>query len=219
MIVFEDADLELAAKEAVQSRITNAGQVCIATKRIIVQNSVKEEFTNILVEQLKKIRIGDPLDPQNHMGCLINEKAAVKVEEQVQHTIAQGARCIYGGKRFNKTFFEPTVLVDVRPDMDIAKDMEIFGPVFPVIGFDTFEEAIRIHGTSMYGLNGAVMTRDINKAMKAAASMECGGGDERFRFYRTMDIAFGGYKMSGLGRGHKQHVGGIIPSKTIVLRF
>jgi len=220
MIIFEDADLKLAAKEAVQSRITNAGQVCIATKRLIVQNSVKEEFTNILVEQLKQIRIGDPLDPQNHMGCLINEKAAMKVEEQVQHTIAQGARCIYGGKRFNKTFFEPTVLVDVRPDMDVAKDMEIFGPVFPIIGFDTFEEAIAIHNASKYGLNGAVMTRDINKAMKTAALMECGevvmNGSG---FYRTMDIAFGGYKMSGLGReGISSTLEELSQVKTIVLK-
>jgi acyl-CoA reductase-like NAD-dependent aldehyde dehydrogenase len=201
LIIFEDAELELAVEEVLMARILNAGQICMTTKRILVQNSVKDSFTRLLLEKLKAVKMGDPLDPQTDMGCLIKEKAAIEVENQVNHTIKQGAKCIYGGKRLNKTFFEPTLLVDVSPEMDIAKDMEIFGPVFPIIGFDTMEEALMIANSSIYGLMGGVMTRDINKAMKAAVGMECGGvvinGSGR---YRTSEMPFGGYKMSGMGR-------------------
>lgn len=220
MIIFEDADLELAVGEALMARITNAGQICVATKRLIVHNSVKEMFTKLLVEKLSKLRIGNPLDSQTDIGCLINEKAAIEVEKQVKHTIEQGAKCIYGGRRFNRTFFEPAVLVDVKPEMDIAKDMEVFGPVFPIIGFNTLEEAVAIHNSSIYGLNGGVVTNDTSKAMKAAVKMECGevviNGSGR---YRSPDIAFGGYKMSGLGReGISCTLEELTQVKTIVMK-
>ncbi|MGI6037587.1 MAG: aldehyde dehydrogenase family protein [Limnochordia bacterium] len=201
LIVFEDADLDLLMKELLQSRASCAGQICSSTKRLLVQNSIKEEVAQRLVETLSAIRVGDPMDPETDIGCLISEKAAMEVEKQVQHTIEQGAKCILGGKRFNGTFFEMTVLVDVTPEMDIAKDMEVFGPVFPIIGFETLEEAISIANASKYGLMGGVMTKDLDKAMKVAFSLETGGaiinGAGR---YRTPDFPFGGCKMSGIGR-------------------
>lgn len=201
LIVFQDADLDAVVKELLRSRICCAGQICSSTKRLLVQNPIKDALADLLVKELSKLKVGDPLDPATDVGCLINEKAAIEVENQVKHTIEQGAKCVLGGKRFNRTFFEPTVLVDVTPEMDIAKDMEVFGPVLPIIGFDTWEEAIEITNSSKYGLMGGVMTKDINTAMKIATSMECGGvvinGAGR---YRTADFPFGGYKMSGLGR-------------------
>lgn len=201
MIILDDGDIDLAVKDAVAARTTNSGQICVATKRLIIHNSIKDKFTNCLIEKIKELKIGDPLDPETDMGCLINENEAKKVKNQVDHTIKQGAKCVYGGNIFNKTFFEPTVLVDVTPEMDIAKDMEVFGPVFPIIGFDTIEEAIDIHNSSSYGLNGGIVTRDTSKAMKIATKLECGivvlNGTGR---YRHPDVAFGGYKMSGLGR-------------------
>lgn len=220
MIIFEDADIDLAVENAVMARTTNAGQICIATKRFIVQNSVKDKFAKLLVEKLEKLTIGDPLDPKSDMGCLINEREAIKVKEQVDLTISHGAKCIYGGNLFNKTFFEPTVLTDVTPEMDIAKDMEVFGPVFPIIGFDTEEEAAAIHNSTIYGLNSGIMTRDISRAMKIAYKLECGSvvlnGTGR---YRHPDIAFGGYKMSGLGReGVSATLEELTQVKTIIMK-
>jgi succinate-semialdehyde dehydrogenase/glutarate-semialdehyde dehydrogenase len=220
MIVFEDADLDLAVKEVIMSRASCAGQICASTKRLIVQNTIKQQFTDMLVKDLGKMRVGNPLDEQMDIGCLINEKAAINVENQIKSTIEKGAVCVLGGKRFDRTFVEPTILVNVTADMDITKDMEVFGPVFPIIGFDTFDEAIQIANSSLYGLMGAVMTRDVKKAMKAAASMECGGvvinGSGR---YRPAEFPFGGYKMSGLGReGISTSLEEMSQQKAIVLK-
>lgn len=201
MIVFEDGNMDLAINEAFAGRITNTGQTCCACKRFLVQNSVKDKFVANLIERLKKTITGDPLDPQTEIGCLVNEGAAEKVETEIAHTVKQGARCVYGGKRYNKTFFEPTVLVDVTPEMDIAQNMEIFGPVFPIIGFETMEEAITIANNTVYGLCSGVITSDLNKGMKCMAQVKTGtvviNGSG---FYRQIDHQFGGYKMSGLGR-------------------
>lgn len=220
MIIYEDADMELALQNAIMARTTNSGQICIATKRFIVQNSIRENFTKQLVERLKKLKIGDPINPESEMGCLINEKAALEVKRQVEYTVGQGAKCLCGGNIINRTFFEPTVLTDVTPDMDIAKDMEVFGPVFPVIGFDTMDEAIEIHNSSVYGLNGGIMTHDISKALKTAYRIECGSvvlnGTGR---YRHPDIAFGGYKMSGIGReGVSATLEELTQVKTIIMK-
>jgi succinate-semialdehyde dehydrogenase/glutarate-semialdehyde dehydrogenase len=201
LIIFDDVDVEKAVDEVVVSRAYNAGQTCASSKRIIVQNSIRQAFTEKLVKKLGDLRIGDPLDPQTDIGCLITEKAALDVQRQVKHTVEQGARCILGGAPYDRTFFPMTVLVDVTPNMDIAKDLEVFGPVFPIIGFDTAEEAIEIANSSIFGLMGGVMTGDYKKALKIATALECGGvvinGSGN---YRPPELAFGGYKMSGLGR-------------------
>ncbi len=220
MIIYEDADMDLALQNAIMARTTNSGQICIATKRFIVQNSIKEEFAKQLVNRLSRIKIGDPMDPASEMGCLINEKAALEVKKQVDYTISQGAKCSCGGNIINKTFFEPTVLTNVTPNMDISKDMEVFGPVFPIIGFDTMEEAVEIHNSSVYGLNGGIMTCDTSKALKTAYRIECGSvvlnGTGR---YRHPDIAFGGYKMSGIGReGVSATLEELTQVKTIILK-
>lgn len=200
MIIFDDADLELAVNEAM-SRTWNAGQTCMAPKRFIVHKQIKEKFVNSLVNALSNMVIGDPSDRNTQMGCLISEKAAMKVEEQVNLTIKQGAKCIYGGKRFNKSFFQPTVLVDVTPEMDIARDVEVFGPVFPIIEFETREQAVQIANNTIYGLSGSVFSYDIGKALKTAAEMECGSVViNGSGLYINSEIPFGGYKKSGLGR-------------------
>lgn len=220
LVVYADADIDLAVEEAVFARTLNAGQTCCAAKRFIVERPVAEEFTAKLTERLKKIKIGDPLDPETEMGCLISEKAAAQVEEQVRHTVEQGAKCVWGGKRLDKAFFEPTVLTGVTRSMDAARDMEIFGPVFPIIAFDTLEEAVEIVNQSMYGLMGGVMSKDVNKAMKTAAGMESGGvvingaGN-----YRPLEIPFGGYKKSGLGReGISYTLEEMTQIKTIIMK-
>lgn len=205
-IVFDDADIDYAVNEALWGKLLKTGQTCCASKRFIVQNTIKDQFTKKLVERLEKVKIGNSIDPDTELSCLISEKAAKEVEEQVKFTIDQGAKCAYGGKRFNKTFFQPAVLTNVTKDMDIAKDLEIFGPVFPIIGFDSIEEAIEIENSSKYGLMGGVISNDIKKCMKVASKLQCGGvvinGSGA---YRTIEMPFGGYKMSGLGREGASH--------------
>jgi len=201
IIVFDDCDLDKAVRETIDGRVSNAGQTCCANKRMIVQNSIKAQYIEKLLEGLKKVKVGDPEKEDTTYGSLINEKAAQDVIEKINFTIKQGAKCVYGGKLFDRTFIEPTVLTDVTPDMDIAQSMEVFGPVFPVIGFDTLEEAVTIANNTIFGLSGAVMTGDMKKAFKVAKSLHCGtvvvNGSGN---YRNMHQPFGGYKMSGLGR-------------------
>lgn len=199
-IICSDADINLAVEESVSGRCANAGQTCCTSKRYIVHNSVKDEYVQKMITALSKVKIGDPMDEDTKLGPLISESAAKKVEEQINHTIKQGAKCAFGGKRFNKTYVEPTLLVDVTPEMDVAKDLEIFGPVFPVIGFDTLDEAIKIANDTPYGLQSGVMTADMKNAMKVAVSMEAGccviNGSSN---YRNPHQGFGGRKMTGMG--------------------
>ena len=200
-VVFEDADMELAISEAVSGRLKNAGQTCVSPKRFIVQRTILEEFTQGVIDKVKKLKLGCPLDEDTELGSLISPAAADTVLEQVELTVSQGAKCIYGGKKYDVTYFEPTVLTGVTKDMDIAVDMEVFGPIFPIIAFDTFEEAIDISNNTIYGLQAGVMTKDFSKAIRAASQIRAGGvvvnGSGN---YRNIDQPFGGMKMSGLGR-------------------
>jgi succinate-semialdehyde dehydrogenase/glutarate-semialdehyde dehydrogenase len=200
LIIFDDCDLDYAVQETIGGRASNAGQTCCANKRMIVQNSIKARYIEKLLEELKKVKVGNPEDDDTIYGSMINEKAAQSVIEHINHTISQGAKCLFGGKLFNQTFVEPTLLADVTPEMDIAQSLEVFGPVFPVIGFDTLEEAVKIANNTIFGLSGAVMTGDMKKAFKVAKSLQCGtvvvNGNGN---YRSMHQHFGGHKMSGLG--------------------
>ncbi|MDY5423485.1 aldehyde dehydrogenase family protein [Hornefia butyriciproducens] len=199
LIVLEDADLDYAVSEVVGGRAYCAGQVCCANKRQLVQNSIKEKFIEKMIEALKKEKPGKQFDPSSTYGPLINEGAAIEVENQIKKTVEQGGKILYGGKRFDKTFIEPT-LIDTPKTADIAKDMEVFGPVWPIIGFDTVDEAIEIANASVYGLSGGVIGQDINKCMHVAKRLDSGacivngGGD-----YRGPGQPFGGHKNSGYG--------------------
>lgn len=220
IIIFEDADLDQAVEETLAGRASNAGQTCCGTKRMVVQNSVKEAYTEKLIAALKNLKIGDPTQSDTDYGPLINEGAAKTVEEQVKKTVEQGATLALGGKVFDQTFFEPTVLTDVTLDMDIATTMEVFGPVFPIIGFDTAEEALEIANAAPYGLSSGVMTKDFPKALKIATRIEAGtcviNGCGN---YRSAHLAFGGYKMTGLGReGATQTLDEYTQTKSIALK-
>lgn len=200
-IVLDDADLELAVSSAVSGRVQNAGQTCCAPKRFIVHESLHDEFIQGALQKIAALHHGSPLEDETDYGCLISEKAAQEVLRQVELTVAQGAKCICGGKIYDKTYFEPTILDGVTLEMDVAKDMEIFGPVLPILTFKTDEEAIRIANATSYGLQGGVMSRSMNRAMYVASRLQCGGvvinGSGN---YRHLQQPFGGYKMSGLGR-------------------
>lgn len=221
LIICADCNMDLAVNEA-GDKTRNAGQCCSGAKRFIVHNSIRDEFVSRLIEErLKTIKTGDLLNLETNYGVLISEEAAKRVEEQVNLTISQGAKLVYGGKR-KGAFYEPTVLVDVTPEMDIAKDMEVFGPVFPVIGFDTLEEAIDIAESSHYGLSSGVITENLKDAMMVAGALRTGmvavngsGG------FRAQELPFGGgKKMSGNSRECLSSVlEEVTQEKSIIFRY
>lgn len=199
LIIFDDADYEKALDETVSGRIGNAGQTCCASKRFLVQRGIFDRFSSDLVKRLSKIKMGDPRDPEVEMGPCVREADAAEVERQIRQTVAQGGRLLLGGRR-EGAFVEPTVMA-VPKDADIAKDMECFGPVWPLIPFDTMEEAIEIANNTVFGLSSGVITSSMEVAMKVANRVEAGaciiGGSGN---YRLAHQPFGGYKYSGIGR-------------------
>jgi succinate-semialdehyde dehydrogenase/glutarate-semialdehyde dehydrogenase len=218
-IVCKDADVDLAVEEMVWGRMYNTGQVCCASKRFIVHKSLADEFAKKCVERIKKIKCGDPADDSTQLGCLISEEAAKKVEAEVQKTVEQGGKIILGGKR-NGAFYEPTVITGVPKTSDVAKDMEIFGPVVPVISFDTIDEAVEIANSSKFGLCGCIFTRDQKTAWNVARRLECGGVViNGASFFRSFEMPFGGYKFSGIGtEGVLSTFDEVTRTKTITLK-
>lgn len=219
-VVMEDADLDLAVEQALESRVNNAGQVCCASKRYIVQESAAKAFTEKLIEALKKLKIGDPKDRSNQVGGMISQKARDEVIEQVQHTVSQGAKLVYGGEKWGNNFMSPAVLTNVTGEMDVAKDMEIFGAVFPIITYKETEEAVKLVNNCPYGLNSAVFSKDMAKAISFGEKIEAGGvvinGGGN---YRTATMPFGGYKKSGIGReGSAVTLKEFLQEKTYVLK-
>lgn len=201
MIVMEDADIGAAADAVIDGRLTNgAGQICCAVKRVLVQEKVYDRFLDVLLERRKNIKMGDPGSEETSLGPLISAAAADKVDAQVQESIRMGARCIAGGKRVEPNFYEPTILVDVTPDMPVMRD-EVFGPVAPVVAFSDADQAIDIANASPYGLQSSVFSSNIGTALKLAHRLEVGGvvinGTGAFR---PGNVPFGGAKQSGIGR-------------------
>ena len=218
-IVCEDGDVDLAVEELIWGRMYNTGQVCCASKRFLVHNSLKDEFTAKAVERIKKIRRGDLADPDTQFGCLISEKAAIEVERQVNLTVEQGGEIVLGGKR-DGAFYDPTVIANVPKTADVVKDMEIFGPVVPITGFDTLDEAVEIANSSIFGLCGCVFSSDMKKAWSIADRLECGGVViNGASFFRSFEMPFGGYKYSGIGtEGVLSTFDEVTRLKTIVLK-
>lgn len=235
-LVLEDADLSRAVREAAFWRFNSAGQVCISPKRFLVHNRVKDRFTQGVLDFARTITMGTAVDVDREldrylgadfssfhgsgmvMNCLISEKAAKTVEAQVAKTVEQGARVLTGGHRHG-AFYEPTILTEVTKDMDIMKDMEIFGPVLPICGFDGDDEALAIANASSYGLSGCVFTRDWRKGMNLARRIESGGVVVNGTgTYRNMMQPFGGYKLSGAGREGFLTLGEMVREKVIILK-
>lgn len=218
-IVMEDADVDLATDELIWGRMYNTGQVCCASKRFLVHKSRVEEFTKKAIEKISKINRADPATDEAEMGCLISEAAAVKVEKQVNLTVEQGGKILLGGKR-NGAFYDPTVIGDVPKTADVAKDMEIFGPVVPIIAFETEEEAITIANASKFGLCGCVFSENMRTAARVANALECGGAViNGASFFRSFEMPFGGYKHSGIGtEGVMSTFNEMTHTKSIVLK-
>ena len=198
-IFLEDGDMDLAVKETIWGRLYNGGQVCCASKRFLIHNSRKAEFISRMKEVIENLKVGDQSKEDTDMGPMVNINAAKRIEEQVNQMVAEGANIVCGGKR-EDAYYYPTILDNVTKDMEVAKDMEIFGPVISVIGFDTIDEAIEIANQSSYGLCGCVFTNNYPLGMQIADKLECGGAViNGASFYRSFEMPFGGWKHSGIG--------------------
>ena len=207
VIVFEDADLDAFAQNIVKGRMTvGNGQACVADKRYIVHEDVYDESIEKCKTIVEALKLGDPMNPSVDVGPVINEKAARKIERQINETVAAGARIVTGGKRVNETFIEPTIVADVTADMPLFVE-ECFGPVAPFIKFKTEQEAIDLANDSIYGLQGAVYSKDISRALRVADEMEVGGvvvnGSSCFR---PGNIPYMPRKQSGLGTDNMYNV-------------
>ncbi len=218
-IVLEDGDVDLAVEELIWGRMYNTGQVCCASKRFLVHSSLVDEFTEKAVARISELKQGMPADESTQIGCLISEKAAIKVKEQIDLTVEQGGRIVLGGER-DGAFITPTVIADVPKTADVAIDMEIFGPVVPIISFETAEEAVEIANSSKFGLCGCVFTSDMKTAVKVCNDLECGGTIiNGASFFRSFEMPFGGYKYSGIGtEGVMSTFEEVTRNKTIVLK-
>lgn len=199
MIVCNDANIDLAIEEAIKGRLYNMGQCSSSTKRFLVHKERKNEFVNGLVKRISSMKYGSPMDNSTDLSCLIDEEAAIKVEEQVKKLVEQGARIAIGGYR-DKNYYSPTVVVDVKPEMNVASNIEIMGPVLPIIEFEDINTAIDIVNNSPYGLASSIFTNNVKTAFKAAQCLETGtviinGSTE----YRSNEMAYGGWKYSGFG--------------------
>lgn len=204
-IVFADADVSKAAKVAILARLQgNVGQSCISAKRFIVEESIKEKFTSLVVEEFSKLSVGDPSDKNTDIGPLATEQILKDVEAQVKKSVSLGAKIVYGGsrkkgKKNNGYFYLPTVMIDVKKGMPVY-DEEVFGPVLPVISFKSEQEAIQIANDTRYGLGASIFTSDIEKAKRIIPQIEAGNVCVNDMVKSDMRAPFGGIKKSGYGR-------------------
>jgi len=198
-IVLEDADLEYAVDAAVFSRFTHQGQICMSANRVLVHKDIFDDFAERYVAKVSGLRVGDPRDEATIIGPLITAKQADNLNAMVDQAIEDGARPALRGE-VNGGVFDPVVLLDVTPDMDVAQK-ELFGPVVSLIPFGSDDEAVEIANNSDFGLSGAVHTSDLDRGVALARRVETGMIHVNdCTIHDEPIVAFGGEKQSGLGR-------------------
>ncbi|HEY2474160.1 MAG TPA: aldehyde dehydrogenase family protein [Candidatus Cybelea sp.] len=203
-VVFADADFETAIDYALFGIYANAGQVCSAGSRLVIQRSLHDRFLERLVERAKKIRVGDGFDPQTEMGPIISPDHRVRVEAYIAAGIEEGAKLLCGGERLggplaNGNFIAPTIFDQTSPQMRIVAE-EIFGPVLVVQTFEDEADAIAVANDTIYGLAGAVFTEDIAKAHRVIRKLRAGITWINTYHPTYNEAPWGGYKQSGIGR-------------------
>jgi len=205
LIIFDDADVENAVGGAMMANFYSTGQVCSNGTRVFVQDGIAERFLGRLIERTKKIRIGDPLDPETQMGPLINKAQHDKVLAYIETGKKEGATLAHGGgvprlQGFEDGLFvEPTIFTDVQDGMTIARE-EIFGPVMSVLPFSEEDEVVRRANDTEFGLAAGVFTRDLPRAHRVIAELQAGTCWINNYNLTPVELPFGGYKQSGIGR-------------------
>ncbi len=203
-IVCADANLERTVRGAMWGGLVNCGQMCTSVERILVERSVHDRFVDLLQREIALVKVGGP-DEEADMGPMTFPKQIATVERHIADAVAKGAKVLFGGKRVDRPgqFFEPTLLTEVRPGMEIY-DEETFGPVLPVIAVDSLDEAVRMANDHQYGLTASVWTRDVKKGVDIASRLECGQVNVNDVVVSVGNpvLPFGGVKASGFGRYH-----------------
>ncbi|NIO70214.1 MAG: aldehyde dehydrogenase family protein [Anaerolineae bacterium] len=199
LIVLADADMDRAVNAAVFGRFMHQGQICMSVERIIVEEPVAEEFTKRFVAKAKTLKAGNPREPSNIIGPIINQSQLEKIHDHVTDALEKGATLLCGGE-YEGLFYQPTVLTDVTPEMKVYRE-ETFGPVAPVIPVKDVEEAIAVANDSEYGLSAGVITKDEEKGLYVARHLESGMVHiNDASVYDEPHMPFGGVKASGIGR-------------------
>ncbi|OOY41650.1 succinate-semialdehyde dehydrogenase (NADP(+)), partial [Solemya velum gill symbiont] len=199
-IVFDDADLNAAVAGAMASKYRNAGQTCVCANRLFVHDTVYDAFAKKLAAVVSKLKVGDGFEEGSNQGPLINEDAVCKVERHIQDAVDKGAQVVCGGKRHQRggTFFEPTVLTDVTPDMRVTRE-ETFGPVAPLYRFSSEAEVIELANDTQSGLAAYFYSKDISRVWRVSEALEYGIVGVNEGVISTEVAPFGGVKESGLG--------------------
>ncbi|MCB2263795.1 MAG: NAD-dependent succinate-semialdehyde dehydrogenase [Candidatus Thiosymbion ectosymbiont of Robbea hypermnestra] len=200
-IVFDDADLDAAVEGAMQSKYRNSGQTCVCANRILVQDGIHDAFAERLAARVAALQVGPGAKPGVEQGPLIRAEAVVKVEVHIADALDKGARLLTGGARhaLGGTFFEPTVLADVTPDMRVARE-ETFGPVAPLFRFETEAAAVAMANDTEYGLAAYFYSRDLGRVWRVSEALEYGIIGVNTGSTSTAVAPFGGVKQSGIGR-------------------
>lgn len=200
-VIFEDADLDAAVEGAMLAKFRNIGQACTAANRFIVHRSLAEEFARRVTEKVESFGMGRGTEEGVTIGPLIDEDAVAKAGTLVSDAVDRGATLTTGGRKVegDGTFFEATVLTDVREDSELLRE-EIFGPVLAIVPFDTEEEAVRLANSTEYGLVSYVYTKDLARGQRMIELLETGMMGLNMGVISNAAAPFGGWKMSGLGR-------------------
>ncbi len=198
-LVFDDADLTAAVREVLACKFRNAGQTCVCTNRIYVQDGIHDAFVAAFADAVRGLKVGDPLLAGTEVGPLVDAEGMAKVEAHVADAVAKGATVVTGGTRRDGLFYEPTLLTGVEPGMKLLEE-ETFGPVAPVLRFATEAEAIERANATPFGLASYVYTRDLGRAIRVAEALEYGIVGVNDGVPSVPYAPFGGVKQSGIGR-------------------
>ena len=218
-IVFDDADLDAAVEGAIASKYRNTGQTCVCANRLYAQAGIYDAFVEKLAAAVGKLKVGPGTEPGVTQGPLIDEAAVRKMEEHIADALAKGGRLVMGGKphKLGRTFFEPTLIADATQDMLVAKE-ETFGPLAPVIRFDTDADAIAKANDTEFGLAAYFYARDLKRVWRVAEAIEAGIVGINTGIISTAVAPFGGVKQSGLGReGSKYGIDDYVEIKYLCL--